>query len=143
MIPPGFAGRPLDHVAIAVASLDAADTYALLGWTAIGDDERVAGQGVRVRLLRGGAGPALELLEPTDPSGPVGRFLTRRGPGLHHVAFAVDDLDAEVERLLAAGARFVDPTPRPGHGGSRVVFLHPSGSGGVLVELVEHRSDRG
>lgn len=143
MIPPDLAGRPLDHVAIAVASLEEADAYAALGWTADGPDELVAGQGVRVRLLRGGPGPALELLEPVDAAGPVGRFLAQRGPGLHHLAFAVDDLDAEIARLHAAGARFVDPTPRPGRGGSRVVFLHPTWTGGVLVELVTHAEPRG
>jgi methylmalonyl-CoA/ethylmalonyl-CoA epimerase len=143
MIPPDLVGRTLDHVAIAVASLDAAAAYAALGWTADGPDELVAGQGVRVRLLRGGPGPALELLEPVDAAGPVGRFLARRGPGLHHLAFAVDDLDAEIARLQAAGARFVDPTPRPGRGGSRVVFVHPAWSGGVLVELVAHPDGHG
>lgn len=143
MIPPDLAGRTLDHVAIAVATLDAAEAYAALGWTADGPDELVTGQGVRVRLLRGGPGPALELLEPVDPSGPVGRFLARRGPGLHHVAFAVDDLGAEVARLRAAGARFVDPTPKRGRGGSQVVFLHPAWAGGVLVELVAHPDRHG
>lgn len=133
-----LAGRPLDHVAIAVASLDHGKAFEALGWRADGEDELVTGQGVRVRLLRGGRGPALELLEPASASGPVARFLARRGPGLHHVAFAVDDLVAEIARLRAAGARFVDPTPRPGRAGSRVVFLHPEAAAGVLVELVAH-----
>jgi methylmalonyl-CoA/ethylmalonyl-CoA epimerase len=136
-VPPGLEGRRLDHVAVAVASLAEAGAFAALGWSAAGPDETVPGQDVVVRLLRG-SGVAIELLAPLSPDGPVGRFLARRGPGLHHLAFAVDDLAAEVTRLQALGARFVDPTPRAGRGGSRVVFLHPSWSGGVLVELVEH-----
>jgi len=135
--PPGLEGRPLDHVAIAVPSLDEAGVWATLGFGPAAPDERVPGQGVVVRLMRAGD-VMLELLAPTSPDGPVGRFLQRRGPGLHHVAFAVDDVEAEVARLTAAGAAFVDPTPKPGRGGSRVVFLHPSWTGGVLVELVEH-----
>ncbi len=143
MIPPGLAGHALDHVAVAVRSLDDGDAYGALGWTAAGPDELVAGQGVRVRLLQGGGGPALELLEPVDTVGPVARFLARHGPGLHHLAFAVADLDTEIARLEGAGARFVDATPRPGRGGSRVVFLHPTWTGGVLVELVAHPSPHG
>jgi methylmalonyl-CoA/ethylmalonyl-CoA epimerase len=135
--PPGLEGRRLDHVAIAVASLAEAGAYAALGWAAAGPDETVPGQDVVVRLLRG-SGVDIELLAPLSPDGPVGRFLARRGPGLHHLAFAVDDLGVEVERLRALGARFVDPTPRSGRGGSRVVFLHPTWTGGVLVELVAH-----
>jgi methylmalonyl-CoA/ethylmalonyl-CoA epimerase len=138
MNPPGLEERPLDHVAVAVASLDAAGPYAALGWVADGPDEAVPAQGVVVRLLRG-RDFAIELLAPTSADTPVGRFLTRRGPGLHHLAFAVDDVGAEVERLRALGATFIDPTPRAGRGGSRVVFLHPGWAGGVLVELVEHR----
>jgi methylmalonyl-CoA/ethylmalonyl-CoA epimerase len=136
--PPGLAGRRLDHVGIAVASLEAAGPYAALGWVPAGPDETIPAQGVVVRMLRGGD-PAIELLAPTSPDTPVGRFLARRGPGLHHLAFAVDDLPAEMDRLRALGATFVDPGPRPGRGGSRVAFLHPSWTGGVLVELVEHR----
>jgi methylmalonyl-CoA/ethylmalonyl-CoA epimerase len=135
--PAGLEGRRLDHVAIAVPSFDRATAYEVLGAAADGPDERVEGQGVVVRLLRWGDA-AIELLVPTAPSSPVARFLERRGPGLHHVAFAVDDLAAEVARLTAAGATFVDPEPRPGRGGSRVVFLHPRWTGGVLVELVAH-----
>lgn len=130
--------RPLDHVGIAVADLDAAAAaYAALGWQAEDGDEAVPAQGVRVRMLRGGPGPGLELLAPVGADGPVARFLERRGPGLHHVAYAVADLDAEMARLRALDAPFVDAAPRPGHGGTRVAFLHPRWTGGVLVELVE------
>jgi methylmalonyl-CoA/ethylmalonyl-CoA epimerase len=136
-LPPALAGRRIDHVAIAVAALDDAGAFALLGCHPDGPDEEVPAQGVVVRLLRAGE-LAIELLAPTAPETPVGRFLARRGPGLHHLAFAAPDLEAEVERLAGAGASFVDREPRPGRGGSRVVFLRPAWTGGVLVELVEH-----
>jgi methylmalonyl-CoA/ethylmalonyl-CoA epimerase len=134
---PGLEGLALDHVAIAVPSFDAEGPYLALGLHPEGPDEVVAAQGVRVRLLRAG-GAAIELLAPLADDGPVARFLERRGPGLHHLAFRVADLDAEIARLRALGAVFVDPEPRPGRGGSRVVFLHPRWAGGVLVELVAH-----
>jgi methylmalonyl-CoA/ethylmalonyl-CoA epimerase len=137
-LPPALAGRRVDHVAIAVAALDEAGAFALLGCQPVGPDEEVPDQGVVVRLLRAGD-ITIELLAPTAPETPVGRFLARRGPGLHHLAFAVGDLEAEVERLATAGAPFVDRTPRLGRGGSRIVFLQPAWTGGVLVELVEHR----
>lgn len=133
-----WSALPLDHVAVAVASLDDGAAYAALGWVADGPDEVVAAQGVAVRVLRGPQGPALELLAPLGPDTPVGRFLARRGPGLHHLAYRVTDLEAEVARLAALGGAFVDAAPRPGRGGSRVVFLHPRWTGGVLVELVAH-----
>ena len=131
-------GLPLDHVGVAVWTLDEASRpYELLGLVQDGDDEEVLTQGVRVRTLRGG-GSWVELLEPTAPESPLVKFLEKRGPGVHHLAFRVDDLDAEITRLQAKGAPFVDPKPKPGRGGSRVVFLHPSWAGGVLIELVEH-----
>ncbi|MDF1523289.1 MAG: VOC family protein, partial [Trueperaceae bacterium] len=116
------AGRPLDHVGIALESFVAADVYGALGWRAVAADQDLADQGVRVRLLRGGPGPALELLVPLGEAGPIARFLARRGPGLHHLAYAVADLDAEMARLAALGAPFVDARPRPGYGGHRVAF---------------------
>ena len=134
---PGLEGLALDHVAIAVPSFEAAGPYLALGLRAEGADEVVADQGVRVRLLRAG-GAAIELLAPLAADTPVARFLERRGPGLHHLAFRVDDLDAEIARLRSLGAIFVDDEPRPGRGGSRVAFLHPRWTGGVLVELVAH-----
>lgn len=129
-------GRPLHHVGIAVHRLDEASEP----WTALGlvarDDERLPHQGVIVRWLA--AGPvAVELLAPLGEGGPVARFLARRGAGLHHVALKVDDLAAELARLERSGAELIDRAPRPGHGGTRVAFLHPTWSGGVLVELVE------
>lgn len=137
-LPPGLAGLPLDHVAIAVEDLDAATrSWTLLGAVAAGEDERVEGQGVLVRTLRLG-GTLLELLEPLDEASPVARFMERRGAGLHHVALRVHDVEATLYGLLAEGALAIDAAPRPGRAGTRVVFLHPRWTGGVLVELVEH-----
>ena len=131
-------GLPLDHVGVAVWQLDEGSRpYGLLGLVQDGDDEEVLTQGVRVRTLQGG-GSWVELLEPVSPESPLQKFLEKRGPGVHHLAFRVDDLEAEISRLQFEGAPFIDPEPKPGRGGSRVVFLHPSWAGGVLVELVEH-----
>ncbi len=82
----------------------------------------------------------MELLEPTTPESPVQKFLDKRGPGLHHLALRVAGLEGEINRLLAQGAQFVsaEPAPSPGRHGTRVVFLHPNWTGGVLVELVEY-----
>lgn len=135
---PLLPGASLDHVGVAVPRLDAgAAPFLLLGLAPAGADEPVAGQKVIVRTLRAGD-VLLELLAPTHDDSPVARFLARRGPGLHHLAFRVNDLDAEIARLQRDGAEFVDTTPRPGVHGTRVAFLHPRFGGGVLVELVEH-----
>ncbi len=131
-------GLPLDHVGVAVHNLDeAAAPYCLLGLTPEGDDEEIASQGVRVRVLRCGES-LLELLEPTTPESPIRTFLDKRGPGMHHLALRVNDLAHEIARLSAQGTRFVSATPCPGRHGTRVAFLHTSWTGGVLVELVEY-----
>jgi methylmalonyl-CoA/ethylmalonyl-CoA epimerase len=77
----------------------------------------------------------LEYLESTDPEGPVGKFLAKRGPGIHHVCFEVDDIDAAVAELVAKGVRMIDAAPRAGAHGCRVAFIHPAETGGVLMEL--------
>jgi methylmalonyl-CoA/ethylmalonyl-CoA epimerase len=85
------------------------------------------------------AGESLvELLEPDDPTSPIARFLAKRGPGIHHICFSVDDLDATLERCRAAGIQLIDEEPRPGAEGKRIAFLHPRSTGGVLVELSDH-----
>ncbi len=85
------------------------------------------------------AGDSLvELLEPDSPDTPIGKFLDKRGPGIHHICFAVDDLDGTLDRCRAAGMRLIDQTPRIGAEGKRIAFLHPSSTGGTLVELSEH-----
>ena len=137
-LPDELKGLPLDHLGVAVHDLnEASKPYALVGLPQVEEDEVVAAQHVRVRALRVGES-LLELLEPTAPESPIARFLAKRGPGLHHVALRVSDLSAEVARLTEGGARFIDPEPRPGRSNTRVVFLHPKWTGGVLLELVEH-----
>ena len=134
---PNPAGRPIDHVGIAVADLEAASApYLALGLAPLADED-VEGQGVRVRAFQAGDS-LIELLAASRSDSPIARFLERRGPGLHHVAFRSHDLDVEIATLQDAGARFVDPTPRPGRAGTRAVFLHPTWGEGVLIELVEH-----
>ena len=79
----------------------------------------------------------VELLEPRDPAGPVARFLERRGPGIHHICYRVADLDAALARCRAAGYRLVDERPRPGAGGRRIAFVHPTATAGILLELTD------
>ena len=135
-LPTSLKGLPLDHVAIAVEDLDSgAAPYLLLGLT-VTSQETLPEQGVRVRMLQAGDS-RIELLEPTSDDSPVANFLSRRGPGLHHLALRVHDIDEEVRRLKEAGARFTSDAARLGHGNSRVIFLHPRWTGGVLLELVE------
>lgn len=127
----------LDHIGVAVADLDAAlplyrDTFGMV----LAHRETVAEQGVEAALLDVGESH-VELLSPLGPDTPVGRFLTSRGPGLHHVAYGVDDIAAALAALRAAGLRLIDETPRVGIRDSRVAFLHPSATGGVLTEIVQ------
>ena len=82
--------------------------------------------------------PLVELLEAESPESPIGRYVARRGPGIHHICFAVDDLDATLERCRAAGIRLIDETPRIGAEKKRIAFLHPSSTSGVLIELSEY-----
>ena len=126
-------GLPLDHVAIAVPSIEEART----GWERLtgatcSEPEDVPGQDVRVAFVGG-----LELIEPLRPDSPVGRFLERRGPGLHHVAYRTSDIRSELRRLRDEGRELVDAEPRTGARGHRIAFLHPRSTGGVLVEIVE------
>lgn len=127
----------LDHVAIAVPSLATAlPLYESLTGSRGSAPERVESQGVEVVFL-GSAGARIELLEPLAPDSPVGRFLARRGAGLHHIAYRVPDLDAALRRLDASGFALIDRTARPGAHDRRVAFLHPNSTAGVLIELVE------
>ena len=126
----------IDHLGIAVKSLDAALQFysGVLGMDTP-HRENVAGEKVNIAMLACG-GPRLELLEPAGADSPIGRFLEKRGEGLHHVALLVDDLAAAVERLTAAGARLLNE-PRQGAGGHLYVFIHPASTGGVLLELIQ------
>lgn len=127
----------LDHVAVAVRSLQAAvRAFEALGLRCTHVEE-VPSEGVRVAFLALGEA-TLEFLEPTTPAGPVARFLASRGEGVHHVALRVPDLEGALQRATAAGLEPVPPAPRPGSRGTRVAFLHPRVTAGVLVELVEY-----
>jgi len=130
---PLAARRPLDHVAVAVRSIEERRALfeLLLGETCT-VPETLEAQGVRVAFVG-----AVELLEPLGPDSTIARFLERRGEGLHHIAYRTADLDRELARLDAEGVPLIDRAPRQGARGHRVAFLHPSGAGGVLVELVE------
>ena len=135
---PDLQGLPIDHLGIAVKDLEAASLpYQLLGLPSEGEDEPIESQGVKVRALRA-QGSLLELLEPTSSDSPIAKFIAKRGEGLHHIALRVNNLEEEVARLSAEGARFISTEPRAGRANTRVVFLHPKWANGVLIELVEH-----
>ncbi|HEX7878355.1 MAG TPA: methylmalonyl-CoA epimerase [Candidatus Eisenbacteria bacterium] len=132
----------LDHVGIAVRSLaEAIPAFeAALGATA-SQTEEVADQDVRVVFLKTGE-PAIELLEPIGPEGPIGKFIQKRGEGIHHLSFDVPDLEAALARCKAAGLTLIDEQPRKGAAGKRIAFLHPRSTNGVLIELSESNTDR-
>ena len=127
----------IDHLGIAVENLDAAREVftKLLGFRVTGE-EQVADQKVRVVKLDAG-GSELELLESTDADGPIGRYVAKRGPGIHHLTVRVEDLAATLRELEAAGVRLVDREPRTGAGGKKIAFLHPKSTAGILIELCE------
>ena len=126
----------LHHVAVVVANLDEAlGRYRTLGFSG-GERFVLAEQAVEVATLRSGTG-WIELIRPTDPDGPIARYLAKRGEGVHHVAYAVPDLPAALNELEAAGIRLIDATPRVGAHGWRIAFVHPESCAGVLTELVQ------
>ena len=125
----------LDHIGIAVKSLDAAKIYEALGLT-IDHVETVATQGVRTAFLSTGDAD-IELLEPTGPESAVAKFIEKRGEGVHHICFRVDDIEGQLVRLKAQGYRLINEAPVPGAHGCRVAFLHPAAGNGVLIELSE------
>jgi methylmalonyl-CoA/ethylmalonyl-CoA epimerase len=128
---------PLDHVAIAVPSIAAAlPLFELLANATGSPVERVEAQHVDVAFIGTGTG-RIELIQPAGADSTVQKFLDKRGPGLHHIAYRVPDIEAALARLAAAGIRLIDRVPRAGAGGHRVAFLHPQSTQGVLVELVE------
>jgi len=127
----------IDHIGVATDDLDASlELYGSTFEMEIAHRETVEEQGVEAVLLDVGEGH-VELLLPLGEDTPVGRYLARKGPGLHHVAYAVGDIDAELSRLRDAGVELIDAEPRTGILDSRVAFLHPSASGGVLTEMVQ------
>jgi methylmalonyl-CoA/ethylmalonyl-CoA epimerase len=126
----------IDHLGIAVKSLaEARKFYELLGLKPM-PEETVEAEQVRLSMVPVGES-RIELLEPTSADSPIGKFLAKRGEGLHHVALHVDDLSGTVERLKASGTRLISDQIKVGAGGHLYVFVHPSSAGGVLLELVE------
>lgn len=131
----------IDHVGVAVEDIDAAialyrDTLGI--WLV--HRETISDQGVEAALLDVGDGH-IELLAPLGPETTVAKFLARRGPGLHHVAYRVPSVEDALRSLAAAGVRLIDERPRTGIRGSRVAFIHPGSTGGVLTEIVEPAAD--
>jgi methylmalonyl-CoA/ethylmalonyl-CoA epimerase len=130
----------IDHIGVAVEQIEPAielyrDSFQLV----VAHREVVADQGVEAALLDVGEGH-VELLAPLGAETPVGRFLARQGPGLHHVAYQVTDIDATLATLKQAGLELIDQQPRTGIRGSRVAFMHPRATAGVLTEIVEPAS---
>ena len=131
----------IDHVGIAVEDIDAVlpvyrDSFGL----PLVHRETVAEQGVDAALLDVGDGH-IELLQPLGPETTVAKFLARKGPGLHHVAYRVSSIENTLDKLAAAGLRLIDERPRTGIRGSQVAFLHPASTGGVLTEIVQPAPD--
>ena len=127
-----------DHVGIAVPSLDVGgEFWQALGWPKSHSTETVADQKVKVAMLPLKNSSQVELLEPTDSTSPVAKFMEKRGPGIHHICFRVKNIDEVLKRLQGAGVRLINPTAVKGAHNCRVAFVHPASTGGVLVELSE------
>ena len=128
----------IDHIGIAVKSLSSAvETYENLTGLKVSGYDQVDEQGVRVAMLNIGES-RIELLEPTGPSSPIEKFMAKRGEGIHHIAVRVDDIEAELRRLKESGVRLIDEKPRRGAHNTKIAFIHPSSTNGVLLELVQH-----
>jgi methylmalonyl-CoA/ethylmalonyl-CoA epimerase len=129
-------GTRIAHIGIAVDALDRILPFYrdLLG---LPEEPLDDADGARIAGFRAGDS-LVELLEARSPDSPIGKFVARRGPGIHHICFAVDDLNVTLERCRRAGIKLIDDVPRTGAEGKRIAFLHPSSTAGVLVELTEH-----
>lgn len=127
----------INHIGVAVASIEEALPFYRdsLGMNFAGTEE-VPSQLVKVAFLTVGESK-IELLEPTSPESPVAKFLEKNGPGVHHIAYGVEDIEAAIAGLVANGTRMIDSVPRNGAHGARIAFIHPKSSGGVLTELCE------
>jgi methylmalonyl-CoA epimerase len=129
-------GTRIAHIGIAV---DALDRILPLYRDLLDLPEQPLGDSDGARIVGLRAGDALvELLEAESPDSPIGKFVTKRGPGIHHICFAVDDLGGTLDRCKRGGIRVIDEVPRMGAEGKRIAFLHPSSTAGVLIELTEH-----
>jgi methylmalonyl-CoA/ethylmalonyl-CoA epimerase len=136
MTPSSPRGPRVSHIGIAVEAIAESLPFFrdVLGLT-----EVTLGDSDGARIVGFSAGESLvELLEADDTASPIARFVSKRGPGIHHICFSVDDLDATLERCRAAGIQLIDEEPRIGAEGKRIAFLHPRSTGGVLVELSDH-----
>lgn len=132
--------KKIDHLGIAVANLeDSVNVFKnIMGMECTGE-EVIEEQNVKVAFLPVGESE-LELLESTSPDGNIAKFIEKKGEGIHHIAFEVDDLEAKLEELDKEGVRLIDKKPRYGAGGARIAFLHPKSTNGILIELCEHKS---
>lgn len=135
-MPPARRGTRLAHIGIAIRSLEEILPFYrdILDLPEVPLDDA---DGASIAGLAAGE-PLVELLEAQSPDSPIGRFVAKRGPGIHHICFAVDNLDGVLERCRAAGIRLIDETPRIGAEKKRIAFLHPSSTAGVLIELSEY-----
>lgn len=133
----------IDHIGIATAAIDGSVDFwrETLGLEA-GEREEVSQQRVRVCMLPVGESQ-VELLEATSADSPISKFVEKRGPGIHHIAFRVDDIRGKLAEMKEKGVRLIDEEPRTGAGGCLVAFIHPSSTGGVLLELVQRPDDAG
>ena len=134
-------GIRLDHIGIAVDDLDSGSAFWQLLGLMQGEDERNDEQGVNIRFFatEEGTNPTrIELLAPTGGDTPIGRFLEKKGAGIQQIAFRVDDLDSLLSKLKSEDVRLINESPTEGAHGSRIAFVHPSSTGGVLVELLEY-----
>ena len=130
----------LDHIGIAVNNLDEGEKFwKLLGLLSDGNDEENHEQGVNIRFLSTEKGdPArIELLSPTSQDTPIGRFIEKRGQGIQQIAFEVEDLQQTIQELINSGIDMIDDSPKSGAHGTKIAFVHPRSTGGVLVELLE------
>jgi methylmalonyl-CoA/ethylmalonyl-CoA epimerase len=136
MTSPARRGTRIAHIGVAVQDLDAILPFYrdLLGMPEVPLDDA---DGARIKAVAAGDS-LVELLEPVAENSPIGKFLAKRGPGIHHICFTVDDLEGTLARVKAAGVRLIDEVPRLGAEGKRIAFLHPSSTAGVLVELTEY-----
>lgn len=136
MTDPAPRGTRIAHIGLAVTALDQILPFYrdVLGLAEVPLDDA---DGARIAGLATGES-LVELLEAQSPDSPIGKFIAKRGPGIHHICFAVDDLDATLQRCTAHGIRLIDQTPRIGAEGKRIAFLHPASTAGVLVELSEY-----
>ena len=132
--------KRIEHLGIAVNDLAAAiPLYEALLNTKCYKHEEVVSEGVKTAFFQVGESK-IELLEASNPASPIAKFLQKNGPGFHHVAFEVDDIEAELERLLKAGFVLIHEVPKDGADNKRIAFLHPKSSGGLLVELCQEKS---